>query len=932
MSSVEFIYEGINTLIQCRPEEKMSEIVSRFAEKSNLDLNILYFVSEGSILKQELTFAESTKANLIKVLVNKLDEYDQEPPIINATKTKSKFIMCPSCNENILLNIDDFKINLSNCRNGHEFKNIFLNEFEENQKYDMTLIKCHDCKIKNKAITEFNEFYICLKCSKYLCPLCKSIHDKTHNIINMDKNYKCLRHNEPYSFYCKICKLNLCVQCPNEEHKNHNKIFFGDIMPNIDDINKKMIKLKNSIDLFKQNIEEIKTKLNTIVNNMEIFYKINEEIIKNFNSKERNYEILSNVNQIIQSNDTIINKLNNINEDDDIENKINNIFRIYKIMISKEEANKELIMKYHVCKNDKNVIIFGDEFVKKNKNICKIIYNNKEYELTSNFNVENINKDFLEIKLKGINYIKDMSYMFYNCSSLLSVINKDNYDFKNVTNMSSIFFGCSLLRNLSTFEQIDTRNVTNMSFLFSLCCKLDLSFIKNWDTSNVTDMSYMFSGCFKLKDLSDIKLNTKNLKYMNGMFTGCLSLISINKFDLNNVINMSQIFSCCKSINPYYIINNIFTSELPNLKDISGMFSNLNSFLNESIGYISKCKTKNIINMSYLFSFIDNLEKIENLNLDTSNAIDISNLFNGCKKLTSISNINLDTSKIIDMSGLFEGCSSLKNIKGISNINTKNVKYINSMFEDCEKLSSLPKLNWDTFNIIDMNSLFKSCIELTSIKALSNWNTENVQNMSKLFYNCKNLSSFNELDKWNTSNVTDMSSMFENCKCLSNLSPFKNWNTGNVRDMSSMFSKCKITSLSPLSNWNTKNVINMNSMFSEISFFEYIESKGSSNLFLGNIPIVGNTLMSLSSNSSSYHYLSDLSGLEKWDTSNVKDMSYMFSDCIKLTSLSPISQWNIEQAEVNGIFKGITGHLQIPSNFQKKGEEILYENKKGKLL
>ena len=144
--------------------------------------------------------------------------------------------------------------------------------------------------------------------------------------------------------------------------------------------------------------------------------------------------------------------------------------------------------------------------------------------------------------------------------------------------------------------------------------------------------------------------------------------------------------------------------------------------------------------------------------------------------------------------------------------------------------------------------------------------------------------------------------MFENCKCLSNLSPFKNWNTGNVRDMSSMFSKCKIASLSLLSNWNTKNVINMNSM------------------------------MSLSSNSSSYHYLSDLSGLEKWDTSNVKDMSYMFSDCIKITSLSPISQWNIEQAEVNGIFKGITGHLQIPSNFQKKGEEILYENKKGKLL
>ena len=264
MSSIEFIYEGISSIIQCKPEEKMSEIFSRYSSKSNLEINKLYFVSEGKVLKKELTYSETTKTNLIKVLVYTVNE--NEAPIANITKTKPKFIMCPTCYENTILNFDNCKINLSKCRNDHELKNILLNEFEEKQKYNMAQIKCQDCKNKNKSETAFNEFYKCLKCKMYLCPLCKSIHDKTHIIINMDKNYSCLRHNEPYSLYCKTCKINLCVQCPKEEHIFLNKIFFADIMPNIDNINNKMNELKNCINSFKQNIEEIITQLNSSQN------------------------------------------------------------------------------------------------------------------------------------------------------------------------------------------------------------------------------------------------------------------------------------------------------------------------------------------------------------------------------------------------------------------------------------------------------------------------------------------------------------------------------------------------------------------------------------------------------------------------------------------------------------------------------------------
>jgi hypothetical protein len=136
--------------------------------------------------------------------------------------------------------------------------------------------------------------------------------------------------------------------------------------------------LKKSIALFKQNIEEIKSKLNSIINNFEIYYKINEEIINNYKSKERNYEILKNVSQISNSSVNIINKLNDINNDNDIIDKLNKIFNIYKIMNTKEEVNDEIVMKYYISKNDKKINIFGADFVRRNKYLCKIINENKE--------------------------------------------------------------------------------------------------------------------------------------------------------------------------------------------------------------------------------------------------------------------------------------------------------------------------------------------------------------------------------------------------------------------------------------------------------------------------------------------------------------------------------------------------------------------------
>ena len=97
---------------------------------------------------------------------------------------------------------------------------------------------------------------------------------------------------------------------------------------------------------------------------------------------------------------------------------ISEISIIYNIN-KKDKENKEEYINYE--EDEENIRIFGSIFVKNNKNKCKIRIDNKEHKITEEYNIANYNKNKLEIKLKGINNVTDMSGMFYGCSSLLSL-------------------------------------------------------------------------------------------------------------------------------------------------------------------------------------------------------------------------------------------------------------------------------------------------------------------------------------------------------------------------------------------------------------------------------------------------------------------------------------------------------------------------------
>ena len=199
--------------------------------------------------------------------------------------------------------------------------------------------------------------------------------------------------------------------------------------------------------------------------------------------------------------------------------------------------------------NNKNVRIFGADFVKNNKNICKILFNNKEEDLQNYY--EDINKDYnhkdeFNIVLKGLNEVTNMGSMFSRCIYLSSFYSlQDKSDSFNNTNIistnhqntishslsteskktNSIYDGCKSVTNTSNSSNDNTS--TNTYILFNNR-ELLLNDISQLDTSKVENMSNMFNECKSLISLPDISnWNISNVTDLNGMFKKCPKLISL---------------------------------------------------------------------------------------------------------------------------------------------------------------------------------------------------------------------------------------------------------------------------------------------------------------------------------------------------------------------------------------------------------------------
>lgn len=96
-----------------------------------------------------------------------------------------------------------------------------------------------------------------------------------------------------------------------------------------------------------------------------------------------------------------------------------------------------------------------------------------------------------------------------------------------------------------------------------------------------------------------------------------------------------------------------------------------------------------------------------------------------------------DTSNVLNMSGMFSYCENLVSVD-IESFNTKKVRDMSYMFFYCSSLKKLNLHNFSTTNVIKMNSMFYCCEKLTSLIADS-FDMRKVSDTSYMFGNCKNL-------------------------------------------------------------------------------------------------------------------------------------------------------------------------------------------------
>ena len=319
MAEVKFTYEGRNTSVQCDENEKIKDIIKKFMIKINKGENTnLYYLYNGGRINEDLTFNE--QANQLDKNRKKMNVivYNNFEELKKNNEITSKDIICLDCKEDCLIDIKNFKINFNGCKNNHAYNNILLNFYELTQKIDLNEIVCDICKKQNKGNTNNNEFYVCNNCNKNICPLCKSIHDKNHIIINYDdKNYICKKHNDIFNKFCKTCNENICIIC-EDKHNNHDILDLSKIFIQKEDLNKVMEELKKSIDKFKSKINIIKEIFDKMINIMYIYYKINNDIVNNYNINKRNYYNLSNIYNLKNYNEILIKNINNMINNDNI--------------------------------------------------------------------------------------------------------------------------------------------------------------------------------------------------------------------------------------------------------------------------------------------------------------------------------------------------------------------------------------------------------------------------------------------------------------------------------------------------------------------------------------------------------------------------------------------------------------------------------------
>lgn len=233
---------------------------------------------------------------------------------------------------------------------------------------------------------------------------------------------------------------------------------------------------------------------------------------------------------------------------------------------------------------------------------------------------------------------------------------------------------------------------------------------------------------------------------------------------------------------------------------------------------------------------------------------------------------------------MFKDMNNLESVENINNIKFKEDKSKDKnqadivttayMFEDCTKLKHIGGIeNWDLTNVVNADGMFDGCSSITTLD-LHGWIVPDLELAQGMFMNMKALTTLT-LFKQKEASLTRINNMFTGDQQLNKLNNIADLKTSKVVEFYQTFAKTGLTTLD-LSKWDTS-----------AAGTDKTETLGGMYAMFALMP-----------------NLKSIKFGEKWNTSNVTNMSSMFYNDSNLKSID-VSNWNTKKVtDMHYMFEG----------------------------
>lgn len=295
-----------------------------------------------------------------------------------------------------------------------------------------------------------------------------------------------------------------------------------------------------------------------------------------------------------------------------------------------------------------------------------------------------------------------------------------------------------------------------------------------------------------------------------------------------------------------------------------------------------------------------NLKCLDNVSLgelSTAYTKSIASLFDGCERMTSIDISSFEVSSVHSVRGLFSGCEKLTEIVWPKMTFNKDWVDISSLFDNCKLLTDIDLHCFAGCKVIESTYTFGSCLNLKSID-LSQIDYSACGGYTGIFTNCSSLTTL-DVSNFGWKNIGgECVWPFENCSSLKSIN-LGDFYIPKADRLENFFRGCSSLATIEYSRFDI-NVKNIAHFFRDCSSLISINVDN----------LVKDQTLSIAGIFANCSSLESVD-LSHWNTSSVTDMGGLVEGCSKLESvdLSSFDTYNV--TSMSDLFSGCRNLKQI---------------------